>query len=268
MAIKCLLLLRALAVKNVRIALCQIFCIDSDREGNFARIGSALQQARDLGAEIACFPETCILGWVNPEAHRLAYPIPGKDTDRLAELARGYQMMIVVGLAEKDGERLHDSVVLIDRDGSLLLRHRKINILTELMTPPYTPGKEIRSVETRFGRVGLMICADTFVEKHLARMRDQLPDIVFVPYGWAAEKEKWPDHAKNLANTVSKAARAIGAPVLGVDPVGLIAHGPWTGQTYGGQSVVCNASGEVLAVARDRDAHVMLVEIPLHVTQT
>ncbi|MFH1737840.1 MAG: carbon-nitrogen hydrolase family protein [bacterium] len=250
-------------MRKIRVALCQTFCIDSDREGNYARIESALKQARDANAGVACFPETCLLGWVNPEAHQSAYPIPGKDTERLAVLAQRYQMMLVVGLAEKNGEKLHDSVVLIDRDGSLLLKHRKINILTKLMSPPYTPGKEIRAVDTRLGRVGLMICADTFVSDNLERMRNQRPDIVFVPYGWAAEKDKWPDHGKNLAKTVSKAAAAIGAPVVGVDPVGLITNGPWTGQTYGGQSVICDASGEILAVARDRDAHVMVVEIAI-----
>ena len=216
-----------------------------------------------MGAELACFPESCILGWVNPEAHKLACPIPGKDTDRLARLARQHQIMIVLGLDEKDGEHLYGAAVLIDQDGSLLLKHRKMNILPWLMTPPYTPGEGIQAVGTRFGRIGLLICADTFVDEYLSRMRDQRPNMIFVPYGWAAEKEEWPEHGRKLADTVSNAARAMGAPVVGVDLVGLITHGPWTGRTYGGQSLVCDASGEVLLVARDRDAQVTTVEIPL-----
>lgn len=37
----------------VRVAVCQILVIDSDREGNFRRIENALQQAAAEGAEVA-----------------------------------------------------------------------------------------------------------------------------------------------------------------------------------------------------------------------
>ena len=35
------------------------------------------KDAKEQGAQIATFPESAILGWENPEAHRLAHPIPG-----------------------------------------------------------------------------------------------------------------------------------------------------------------------------------------------
>ena len=59
-------------------AICQILVIDSDREGNFRRIEYAHEQAAAEHAQIAVFPESSILGWENPDAHRLAEPIPGK----------------------------------------------------------------------------------------------------------------------------------------------------------------------------------------------
>lgn len=248
-------------MERIRVAVCQTLCIDSDPSGNFARIENALKKVCDLKAQIACFPEMCILGWANPEAYQLAHPIPGPYTDRLSELARQYGMMLSVGLVEKECERLYDSAVLIDHDGTLLLKHRKMNILSELMTPPYAPGSDVRAVDTRFGRVGMLICADTFVSRHLERMREQHPDVLIVPYGWAAPKEKWPEHGKSLSYTVSKAARAVGAPVVGVDLVGLITHGPWSGRTYGGRSVVCDATGALLATGLDRDVDVFVVEL-------
>jgi hypothetical protein len=74
--------------RSVKIAVCQTLCIDGDREANFRRIENALEQAKAGGAQIACFPESVILGWENPDAHRLATPIPGEDSDRLARLAK------------------------------------------------------------------------------------------------------------------------------------------------------------------------------------
>jgi len=250
-------------LQKVRVAMCQILCVDGDREGNFKRIEEQLAEAKKGGAQIACLPESSLLGWVNPDAHQLAHPIPGKDTERLATLARRYRMMLCVGLEEKDGDRLYGGVVLIDRKGRLLLRHRKINVLPELMTPPYTPGRpdDIAATQTEFGRIGLLICADTFSQRHLEIMCDRQPDLVLIPYGWAAEPDEWPRHGDNLRDVVIKSARTIGAPVVGADNIGTITHGPWTGRTYGGQSIAADADGNILARAKDRAPDVVLFDV-------
>ena len=64
-------------MRTIQMAMCQIVCLDGDRAGNFVRIENALREAKAAQADIACFPETAILGWVNPEAHERAFPIPG-----------------------------------------------------------------------------------------------------------------------------------------------------------------------------------------------
>ena len=244
--------------------MCQIFCLDGDRAGNFARIENALQEAQIAEADIACFPETSLFGWVNPEAHTRAQPIPGNDSDLLCRLAKKYSIHLCIGLAEKEGDRLYDSVVLIDDKGQILFKHRKINILTNLMTPPYTAGKDVSVTETKFGKIGLLVCADTFKVDILKKIAALNPALVLVPYGWAAKQEQWPEHGKELQKTVSKAARMIGAPVVGVDLVGEITHGPWTGLTFGGQSVAAVANGEIIASAKDRDREVKIVHISLN----
>ena len=93
----------------VKVAICQILVIDSDREGNFRRIEYALADAKAQGAQIAAFPESAILGWENPAAHRLAQPIPGADSRRIQDLAKKFDLMIAIGVDEKDGDRLYDS---------------------------------------------------------------------------------------------------------------------------------------------------------------
>ena len=247
----------------VRIALCQILVIDGDREGNFRRIEYALQAARSERAVIAAFPESAVLGWENPDAHRLATPIPGADSDRIAALARRYGLMIAIGLDEKDGSRLYDSAILVDKTGKLLWKHRKINVLAELMTPPYSEGKpeDIGLVDTEYGRVGVLICADTFIDKHLERLKALKPDLMLIPYGWAAEIDQWPGHAKNLEKLISQRARVLECPIVGVDLVGVMSQGPWKGRTYGGASIVADATGKILHVLRDRDVEVRVVDV-------
>ena len=245
-----------------RIAIAQIFCRDGDREGNFVRIENAIVEAKSQGAQIVTFPESSILGWENPAAHQRAYPIPGKDSDRLCALAEKHGVFLCVGLDEKDGDRLYDSCVLISDQGRLLLKHRKVNVLPELMTPPYCVGSGVGTVDTRFGRIGLLICADSFVKDMLASMAEKKPDIVLIPYGWAAPEGEWPQYGKNLEAVIRNVSKTVGCAVVGTDLVGAVTNGPWLGQVYGGQSAATDRAGNTLVVCRDRDREVRVVSIP------
>jgi predicted amidohydrolase len=245
----------------VRIAMCQIVCMDGDRRGNLARIEQAVEEAAKVGAEIVCLPESAILGWVNPEAHRRAEPIPGSDSQRLCELAQRHRVFLCVGLDEKAGGGLYDSALLIDDNGRILLKHRKIILLSELMTPPYSAGKDVGVVQTRFGRIGVLICADTHENQILDEMARQEPDLMLVPYGYAAPEEAWPEHGKELERVVTNAAKVLNAPVVGTNLIGQITHGPWTGRTYAGHSVAADRTGKILAIGRDFDRDVVLISV-------
>src|ERR1039458_240149 len=248
---------------KVRVAVCQILVIDGDREGNFRRVEYALQAAHDAHADIATFPESSVLGWENPDAPKLATPIPGTDSERIADLARKYGLMSSIGLDERSGELLYDSAILVDKTGKLLWRYRKLNVLPELMDPPYSVGSAqgIGVVDTEFGRIGLVICADTFGDEYAERVAQLKPDLMLVPYGWAATPDKWPEHEKDLEDLILKRAKQWQCPVVGTDLVGEMTHGPWAGQTYGGGSIVADGSGTRLAVLRDRDTDVRVIDL-------
>jgi predicted amidohydrolase len=252
--------------KIIKIAMAQIFCLDGDRSGNFARLENAVSEAKEKGAEIVCLPETAIFGWVNPDAHKRACPIPGEDSARLCQLAKKHNVFLCVGLAEKENDKLYDSVILIDNEGKILLKHRKINILTELMTPPYTAGKGMQVVKTKYGKIGLLICADSFKEEILSQMAELKPDIVLIPYGWAAAETAWPQHGEQLIKTVQNAAKKMNCVVIGTDLIGRISHGPWTGLVFGGASVAADKNGEILGLGKDRDKDIVWVTVktPCH----
>ena len=254
-----------IGMPTVPTAVCQILVIDGDREGNFRRIEYALESAAARAARIAVFPESAILGWENPDAHRLACPIPGADSDRIASLARHFGMMIAIGPDERDGERLYDSAILVDAAGRLLWKHRKIEVLAELMDPPYAEGRpeDIGVVETEHGRIGMLICADTFRDDCADRVAALRPDLMLVPYGWAAEMDQWPGHAKSLEELVTRRAAQWKCPVVAADLVGGMTRGPWAGRTFGGASLVADGEGRVLARLRDRDVEVRIVDVPV-----
>ena len=114
---------------------------------------------------------------------------------------------------------------------------------------------------SKLGRIGLLICADCFKAELLDRMKALKPDIVLIPYGWAAKETAWPDHGKSLVNRVKVSAKAIGCAVIGTDLVGEITHGPWNGLVYGGQSTAADRKGGILAKGKDRDRDVVIVMV-------
>jgi predicted amidohydrolase len=241
-----------MTMKSIRCAIAQIKCVPSDLEGNTARMTAAVAAACRADTDLVCFPEAGDWGWVNPDAHTRADPIPGPFTERLGALAAKHQVWIGAGLCEKAGERLYDSAVVIDPAGRIVLKHRKINLLAWLMDPPYTPGDpaSIEAVETPLGRIAVLICADSFQDELLARVARAEPDLVYIPYGWAEEREAWPEHGFELIKTVQKAARVIGAPVVGPNLVGEIKHGEWAGRTFEGLSTAADATGLSLVQGR------------------
>jgi predicted amidohydrolase len=247
--------------KGVRAAICQIQIIDGDREGNLVRIENAIIEAKSQNAEMVCFPEASILGWLNPEAHNKASPVPGPDTDRLCELAKKYKVYLCVGIEEKDGDHLFNSALLIDDRGQIILKHRQINVPQNLMNPSYTPGDEVGVIPTKFGKIGLLVCSDTQRDDILDCLKTLKPALLLVPFGFPEKEQNWPAHGKVLEKIIKNAAERTGTTVIGTNPIGQLTNGPWAGRIYGGQSIATDKKGRIIAIAKDRERDVKIVPI-------
>ena len=171
----------------MKIAMCQMRVVYGDADGNLARAQAYIQRAAEQGADLALLPETLDLGWANPDAARLAEPIPGPRSQALADAARRAGILVCAGLTERCGDKVYNAAVLLDERGELLLLHRKINLLTEVEGPCYCVGDRLGVAQTRFGALGVTICADNsssslVLAESLCRMGAQ---IVLSPCAWA-----------------------------------------------------------------------------------
>lgn len=241
----------------------QILCIDGDRSGNFVRIENAIIEAKEQNVELIVFPESAILGWQNPDAHKRANAIPGGDSERLCKLAKKYSMFICIGLDEKEGDKLFDSAILIDDNGNILLKHRKFNVLPGLMTPPYSVGNDVTVTITKYGTIGMLICADSFMNNLLDSMKMKKPDLLLIPFGWAAPEQQWPEHGRELVKLVKNVSKQVNCPVIGTDLIGQISHGPWAGQVYGGQSITYDAKNDITITGKDRERDIVVFTLEL-----
>jgi predicted amidohydrolase len=77
-------------------------------------------------------------------------------------LAKKHNIYIVVGLVERDGNLIYNVAVLIGHDGRIIGKYRKVCLPRSEVEAGLSPGKDYPVFETRFAKVGMMVCYDGF----------------------------------------------------------------------------------------------------------
>src|SRR5579863_5479543 len=102
-----------------------------DKEHNLARILAGIAEAAREGAKLVIFPECALTGYgfkSREEAWPVAETVPGPSTEAIAQAARRFDCTVVVGLLERDGDRLYNAAAVISPKG-ILGTHRKVHLL-------------------------------------------------------------------------------------------------------------------------------------------
>ena len=149
-----------------------------------ARIEAYVRRAADQGAKIVVTPETCIDGYIchQPGLTRermcaLAEPEMGPGIGRLRRLARELDLYLCIGFSELAGERLYNTALLIGPDGKTVGKYRK----THGVEPFYEAGDALPVFETRYGKVGMMICFDRQLPEIARTMVAAGAELILVP---------------------------------------------------------------------------------------
>lgn len=240
------------AGRTVRVGMGQMLVKSGAVDENLVRAREAIARAGRERCAVVVLPECLDLGWTHPDAGRLARPIPGPSSGALAEAARGAGLWVVAGLTERDGERTHNTAVLLDDQGRVRLKHRKVNEL-DIAWHLYARGTALEVADTPFGRVGIPICADnstasTELGLALGRMGARL---LLSPCAWAVT----PDHdnakepyGRDLWDVAYRLfAEKQGIATVAVSNVGRMEAGPWKGRYCIGSSLAVGPNGSVLA---------------------
>ena len=162
----------------VRAAAVQISPVLYSREGTVARVVAKIEQLSRRGVQFATFPETVIPYYpyfafvqrpfeMRPQHLTLmeqAVTIPSPEVDAIGAAARQAEMVVSVGVTERDGGSLYNTQLLFDADGSLLQRRRKIMpTYHERMIWGQGDGTGLRAVDSAVGRVGQLACWEHYI---------------------------------------------------------------------------------------------------------
>ena len=150
------------------VGLIQMRC-STDSDDNLDRACALLRQAANGGCRVACLPELFRTQYFcqSEDATRfdLAEPIPGPTTQALSSVAQETRMVIVGSIFERRAAGLyHNTAVVIDSDGTLRGRYRKMHIPDDPLYYEkyyFTPGDlGFQAFETSCARVGTLVCWD------------------------------------------------------------------------------------------------------------
>lgn len=156
-----------LKINAIRVALLQI-APTGTLEGNLAKGLDWLRQAKELGADIALFPEMWSCGYQIPEdieeLKALAIDKNGASVSEYKKLAKELNMAVGVTFLETCEPRPRNTICLIDRFGNEAYTYAKVHTCDFGDECRLTPGEEfyVADLDTEKGnvKVGSMICYD------------------------------------------------------------------------------------------------------------
>ena len=254
----------------ITVGLIQKSCSD-DLEKNLHEGIGQVREAASKGAQIVCLQELFRSPYFcqveDPGLFSLAETIPGPSTNELCALASELEIVIIAPLFEKRTEGIyHNTAVIIDADGSLAGKYRKMHIPDDPCFYEkfyFTPGDlGFNSFPTRYGRVGVLICWDQWFPEAARLTALSGAQFLFYPTAIGFQNSD-AGEAENQANaweTVQKShAIANGVFVASANRVGRENQ-----LTFWGRSFICDPFGKVLVQAGDNHPEVLIAACDLN----
>jgi len=181
---------------TVRVAAVQAAPVFLDRDATIEKAAILTKEAAGNGAELIVFPETFVPtypDWVwrtPPWSDRSWYErlfdqaveVPSPAADALGKASRQAQAYVAVGVNERDGGTLYNTVLYFGPDGALLGKHRKLMPTGgERLVWGSGDGSTLPVFDTPFGRIGGLTCWENYMPLARYAMYAQGIDIYLAP---------------------------------------------------------------------------------------
>jgi predicted amidohydrolase len=187
------------------------------REASVSEFIKTIARAVPQNADVILLPEgISVVGTPNTYVE-VSEPVPGPTTKALGEVARARKAWIVAGIYEREGNAVYNTAVLLNREGELAGKYRKVYLPREEVERGLTPGVNFPVFDTDFGKVGLMICYDVFFPYPARQLATQGADLLLMPI-WGGDEHL--AKARAIENGVFLAASGYDHPTYIMDPLG------------------------------------------------
>lgn len=166
--------------RSLRIGLVQAEAVIGETEANLAKIAMAADGARRKNADIICFGEGFVQGYVcTREARRLAQPLHGPAAQKIVRIAEDTGCSVVTGILESARDSIYSSCIMVEPNGAIH-GYRKA-FLGPHERPHFSRGRTRGVVQTKLGKIGMMICYDAFFPEISRELAENGAEIVLCP---------------------------------------------------------------------------------------
>jgi len=259
-------------MRKATVAAVQMNCTRNVQE-NIAHAEQLVREAAAKGANIILLPELFERQYFCQERqyeyYHFAKPVEENDAvQHFSKIAAELGVVLPVSFYEKDGNRLFNSVAVIDADGTLLGVYRKTHIPDDHYYQEkfyFIPGDTgFRVFSTKFATIGVGICWDQWFPETARAFALNGAELLFYPTAIGSEPILETDSMPHWTRTMQGHAAANLMPLIAANRYGLEEVQPCTengGQTsalrFYGSSFIADNTGALLCQS-DREGDAVL----------
>jgi len=140
-----------------------------------------IEDAARQRADLVVLPETLTYFGTGLSFAEVAELVPGPSTDYFGQLAARHNLYIVAGLVERDKHLLYNVAVLLAPDGKVAGKYRKVCLPRDEVAAGIAPGNDYPVFDTRFGKLGLMVCYDGFFPEVTRQLSNRGAEVIAWP---------------------------------------------------------------------------------------
>lgn len=147
----------------------------------FAALDAAISAAAAMGAITLVAPEIYLPGYNQPDIPARAQPRGGPWHQRLASLCRDKGCGIVIGYAERDGDKIYNSAVALDAKGREIGHYRKVQLFGPREKSIFAPGDAVLTFDIGGLRAAILICYDVEFAPLVRALAEEGAHLILVP---------------------------------------------------------------------------------------
>jgi predicted amidohydrolase len=132
-------------------------------------------------ADLVVLGETLTYINLGKQPAEVAETVPGPATAYFADLAQKHNLYIVAGLFERDRHLVYNTAALLGPNGQLVGKYRKTCLPRSEVEAGVLPGCDYPVFDTRFGKLGIMICYDGFFPEVARELSNRGAEVIAWP---------------------------------------------------------------------------------------
>lgn len=167
--------------RTVRLAAAHFRPSGKSPKENCAEYADVVAKAAGAKADLIVLGETVTFYGTGKSYADCAEPVPGPSTEAFGEMAKKHDLYVVVGLLERDRHLVYNVAVLIGPDGKVAGKYRKVALPRNEILKGCAPGTEYPVFETRFGKLGMMVCYDGFFPEVARELSNRGAEVIAWP---------------------------------------------------------------------------------------